>query len=163
MRQQTDTVQALLVQSQNEISKQMYKFAASINPESIVLVRGTVKKSSFEIKATTVQDAEIHIAQVQQSLIASLYFRSSLFRNQLHDCRSNWKMHNDQKHWKSQVLSETRKVRNKNPQQRQETRKSFESVSTPVSTTVSSTCVQLRHKLYSVSKVELAPYFANFS
>ena len=44
LRQQTDTVQALLVQSANEISKQMYKFAASVNPESIVLVRGNVKK-----------------------------------------------------------------------------------------------------------------------
>jgi aspartyl-tRNA synthetase len=64
LRQQTDTIQALLVQSPNEISKQMYKFAASINPESIVLVRGTVKKSPIEINATSVKDAEIHVAQV---------------------------------------------------------------------------------------------------
>jgi len=64
LRQQTDTIQALLVQSPNEISKHMYKFAASINTESIVLVRGTVKKSPIEINATSIKDAEIHIAQV---------------------------------------------------------------------------------------------------
>jgi aspartyl-tRNA synthetase len=64
LRQQTDTVQALLVQSPDEISKQMYKFAVSISPESIVLVRGTVKKSPIEINATSVKDAEIHIAEV---------------------------------------------------------------------------------------------------
>ena len=63
LRQQTDTVQALLQQSA-KVSKQMYKFAASINPESIVLIRGTVKKSPIEISATTVKDAEIHISQV---------------------------------------------------------------------------------------------------
>lgn len=67
LRQQTDTIQALLVQSPNEISKQMYKFAASINAESIVLVRGTVKKSPIEINATSVKDAEIHIAQVSSN------------------------------------------------------------------------------------------------
>lgn len=64
LRQQTDTVQALLQQSA-QVSKQMYKFSASINPESIVLVRGVVKKSPIEISATTVKDAEIHISQVQ--------------------------------------------------------------------------------------------------
>ena len=67
LRQQTDTIQALLVQSPNEISKQMYKFAASINAESIVLVRGTVKQSPIEINATSVKDAEIHIAQVNSN------------------------------------------------------------------------------------------------
>jgi aspartyl-tRNA synthetase len=65
LRQQTDTIQAILTQSPNEVSKQMYKFAASINPESIILIRGTVKKTPVDISATTVKDAEIHIAQVQ--------------------------------------------------------------------------------------------------
>ena len=67
LRQQTDTIQALLEQSPDEISKQMYKFAASINVESIVLIRGTVKKSPIEINATSVKDAEIHIAQVDSN------------------------------------------------------------------------------------------------
>jgi aspartyl-tRNA synthetase len=70
LRQQTDTIQALLVQSP-EVSKQMYKFAASVNPESIVLVKGTVKKSYLEIKATTIKNAEIHISQVSSPLCLS--------------------------------------------------------------------------------------------
>jgi aspartyl/asparaginyl-tRNA synthetase len=70
LRQQTDTIQALLVQS-TEVSKQMYKFAASINPESIVLVKGTVKKSTVEIMATTIKDTEIHISQVSGPLLVS--------------------------------------------------------------------------------------------
>jgi aspartyl-tRNA synthetase len=64
LRQEMDTIQALLVQSANEVSKQMYKFAASISPESIILVKGTIKKSPIEINATTVKDVELHIAQV---------------------------------------------------------------------------------------------------
>ena len=64
LRQEMDTIQALLVQSPNEISKQMYKFAASISPESIILVRGTIRKSPIEIIATSVKDAELHVAQV---------------------------------------------------------------------------------------------------
>lgn len=64
LRQQTDTVQALLVQSSKEVSKQMIKFAGSINPESIVLVRGLVKKSPIEITATTIKDVEVHISEV---------------------------------------------------------------------------------------------------
>jgi len=67
LRQQTDTIQALLQQS-TEISKQMYKFAASISPESIVLVKGTIKKSPIEINATSVKDSEIHIAEVAYPL-----------------------------------------------------------------------------------------------
>jgi len=64
LRQEMDTIQALLVQSANDVSKQMFKFAASISPESIVLVKGTIKKSPAEINATSVKDVELHIAQV---------------------------------------------------------------------------------------------------
>jgi aspartyl-tRNA synthetase len=63
LRQSTDTVQALLQQS-NEVSKQMVKWAGSITAESIVLIRGKVQKSPIEINATTIKDAEIHIAEV---------------------------------------------------------------------------------------------------
>ena len=67
LRQQTDTVQALLTVS-GKVSKQMHKFAGSINPESIVLIRGTVQTSPEEIKRTTVKDAEILIAEVKPLL-----------------------------------------------------------------------------------------------
>lgn len=62
-RQQMETVQGLLCQSA-EISKKMYKFASDINLESIVLVRGSVKKSPVEIEATSIKDAEVHIDEV---------------------------------------------------------------------------------------------------
>lgn len=42
----------------------MHKFASSINPESIVLIKGIIRKSPEEIKATTIKDAELHIAKV---------------------------------------------------------------------------------------------------
>jgi aspartyl-tRNA synthetase len=67
LRQQTDTIQALLTTS-SKISKQMHKFAGSINPESIILVRGTVQKSPEEVKRTTIKDAEILIAEVKRKL-----------------------------------------------------------------------------------------------
>jgi len=63
LRQQTNTIQALLQQS-SEVSKQMCEFASSISTESIILVRGVIKKSPIEINATSVKDAEIHIAEV---------------------------------------------------------------------------------------------------
>ena len=66
LRQQTDTIQAVLSLS-DKISKQMQKFTASINPESIVLVNGTIVKSPIEIKATTIKDAELQIAKVGPS------------------------------------------------------------------------------------------------
>jgi aspartyl-tRNA synthetase len=87
LRQQTDTVQALLQQSA-QVSKQMYKFSASVNPESIVLIRGVVKKSPIEISATTVKDAEIHISQVQSHRVY-IDDRSGSFLLLRQDCRSN--------------------------------------------------------------------------
>ena len=71
LRQQTDTIQAVLSLS-DKISKQMQKFTASINPESIVLVNGTIVKSPIEIKATTIKDAELQIAKVVQFSTAHL-------------------------------------------------------------------------------------------
>jgi aspartyl/asparaginyl-tRNA synthetase len=73
LRQQTDTIQALLSIS-DKVSKLMYKFAGSINPESIILIRGTVQKSPEEIKRTTVKDAEILIAEVNESLVITIAY-----------------------------------------------------------------------------------------
>jgi len=67
-RQQTETIQALLKVNkdtdENAISKQMVKWASSISLESIVLVRGTVRKVDELIKSSTVQDVEVHISQI---------------------------------------------------------------------------------------------------
>ncbi|KAF3918756.1 hypothetical protein ABW21_db0201976 [Orbilia brochopaga] len=65
LRQQDQTVQALLmVQNDGSISKQMVKWASSINLESIVLVHGVVAKPAELIKSTTVQDVEIHVTKL---------------------------------------------------------------------------------------------------
>lgn len=74
LRQQTDTLQALLTVS-NTVSKKMHKFAGSINPESIILIRGTVQKSPEEIKRTTVKDAEILIAEVKPIRNVTIAYR----------------------------------------------------------------------------------------
>jgi aspartyl-tRNA synthetase len=60
-----DTLQGLLSRS-GDVSKQMYKFASGINFESIVLVKGIIKKSPIKIEATSVKDAEIHINEVSR-------------------------------------------------------------------------------------------------
>jgi aspartyl-tRNA synthetase len=65
LRQGMDTIQALVqVAGDGTVSKQMVKWAASINMESIVLVHGTVKKVEEEIKSASVSDAEVHITKI---------------------------------------------------------------------------------------------------
>ncbi|KAH7931067.1 aspartyl-tRNA synthetase [Leucogyrophana mollusca] len=70
LRQRQDTVQALLQVTDNTVSKQMVKWAAGLQDESIVLVFGTVTKSPEPIKSATVDDIEIHIGELW--LIAGL-------------------------------------------------------------------------------------------
>jgi nondiscriminating aspartyl-tRNA synthetase len=65
LRQGVDTIQGLLqVAGDGSVSKQMVKWAAGINLESIVMVHGTVKKVAEEIKSATVTDAEVHITKL---------------------------------------------------------------------------------------------------
>lgn len=64
LRQQSNLIQALVKTSGDSISKQMVKWAGSINLESIVLVHGVVKKVEEPIKSATVQDAEIAVTKI---------------------------------------------------------------------------------------------------
>lgn len=64
LRQQSNLIQALIKTNGESISKQMVKWAGSINLESIVLVHGTVKKVEELIKSATVQDVEIHVSKI---------------------------------------------------------------------------------------------------
>ena len=64
LRQRIDSVQALLSVTPEKVSKQMVKWAAALQDESIVLVEGVVKKSPEIIKSATVGDVELHISQV---------------------------------------------------------------------------------------------------
>ncbi|KAK6462424.1 aspartyl-tRNA synthetase [Scheffersomyces coipomensis] len=68
LRQQSELIQGLLRSNKDTdksaISKQMVKWASSINLESIVVVYGTVRKVDELIKSSTVQDVEIHINKI---------------------------------------------------------------------------------------------------
>ncbi|KAG2733849.1 hypothetical protein G9P44_003374 [Scheffersomyces stipitis] len=68
LRQQSELIQTLFKTNKetdsNAISKQMVKWASSINLESIVVVHGTVKKVDELIKSSTVQDVEIHVSKI---------------------------------------------------------------------------------------------------
>ncbi|KAF9324390.1 aspartate--tRNA ligase dps1 [Podila minutissima] len=63
-RQNSSTIQGLVVFDDTAISKQMVKFAQNISSESIVLVEGTIAKPLEPVKSCTVQDAEIMITQL---------------------------------------------------------------------------------------------------
>ena len=65
LRQQTDSVQALLISAPEKVSKQMIKWAAGLADESIVLVEGIARKTQEPIKSASVSDVEVHISQVE--------------------------------------------------------------------------------------------------
>ncbi|PIL32019.1 hypothetical protein GSI_06723 [Ganoderma sinense ZZ0214-1] len=64
LRQRSDSVQALLILAQGKVSKQMIKWAAGLQTESIVLAEGVVKKAPEPINSATVQDVELHLTQL---------------------------------------------------------------------------------------------------
>ena len=66
LRQQNELMQALVKFNKEDgsISKQMVKWAANLNLESIVLVRGTVVKVDEAITSATRQYLEIHIKDI---------------------------------------------------------------------------------------------------
>lgn len=64
LRQQDESIQALVKANGESVSKQMVKWAGSINLESIVLVHGIVKKVEEPIKSASIQDAEIHVTKI---------------------------------------------------------------------------------------------------
>ncbi|KAF9202577.1 aspartate--tRNA ligase dps1 [Haplosporangium sp. Z 27] len=64
LRQNSSTIQGLVVFNDSTISKQMVKFAQGITSESIVLIEGTIAKPLEPVKSCTVQDAEITISQL---------------------------------------------------------------------------------------------------
>jgi len=63
-RQRIDTVQALIAADKDKVSKQMVKWVAGLDAESIVLVEGTVQKTSEPVKSTTITDCEIIISKI---------------------------------------------------------------------------------------------------
>ena len=64
LRQNSSTIQGLVVVDKETISKQMVKFAQGISTESIVLLEGTIAVPKEPVTGCTVQDAEIAISQL---------------------------------------------------------------------------------------------------
>lgn len=62
-RQQTETIQAILKKN-DKVSKSFLKFAGSINNESIVVVKGFVRKPAEPVKSCSVSDYEIEITEL---------------------------------------------------------------------------------------------------
>lgn len=65
LRQQISTIQAIVQVNPNTISKQMVKWAAGLDSESIVVVEGKVQKPQVPVESTTVSDAEILVEKVK--------------------------------------------------------------------------------------------------
>ena len=65
LRQKIDTVQAVVAVDEGKVSKQMVKWAGSLQEESIVLVEGVVHAVNEEIQSTTVRDVEVVVRQVR--------------------------------------------------------------------------------------------------
>ncbi|EJD51901.1 aspartate-tRNA ligase [Auricularia subglabra TFB-10046 SS5] len=63
LRQKTASIQGLIIAKPEKVSKQMVKWAASLLPESIVLVEGEVQKTKEEIKSASIKDVEIVISK----------------------------------------------------------------------------------------------------
>lgn len=64
LRQQDQIIQGLVVADDKIISKDMVKWAGSINLESIVLVYGNIQAAETPVTSATCQDAEIHITKL---------------------------------------------------------------------------------------------------
>lgn len=64
LRQRLSLIQGLLKANGHSVSKQMVKWAGSINLESIVVVHGAIRSVEEPIKSATVQDVEVHISKI---------------------------------------------------------------------------------------------------
>lgn len=65
-QQGSNTIQGLLSQKPEHVSKHMVKWAQGVTAESIVLVEGTIQAAPEPIKSCSVKDAEIMISKVRK-------------------------------------------------------------------------------------------------
>ena len=65
LREEADTIQAVIAEGgANKISRQMVKWAGSINTESIVRVTGLVKQPKEPVTSTTISNFELHVEKI---------------------------------------------------------------------------------------------------
>lgn len=81
LRQQTESVQAVLIAAPEKVSKQMIKWAASLSDESIVLVEGIARTAPEPITSASISDVEVHISQVD---LLKNFLKSFIKQGDLH-------------------------------------------------------------------------------
>jgi len=64
LRQQQSSIQCVLAADGKTCSKQMIEYVNTINRESIVDIKASVKKSPEAIKSCTQQDVELHVSEI---------------------------------------------------------------------------------------------------
>jgi aspartyl-tRNA synthetase len=89
LRQRADTVQVLLAQNKETISKPMVKWVEHLPIEAIVLVYGTVKKSPEHIKSATIGDVEVHVKRVSFDPCIFFWFWDNDFETDIPCLRTN--------------------------------------------------------------------------
>jgi aspartyl-tRNA synthetase len=70
LRQRLSTIQAIIAVNPNTISKQMVKWTAALDLESIVLVEGKAQKPQVPVESTTIHDCEIAVEKVASPRVA---------------------------------------------------------------------------------------------
>merc|ERR1712000_3495 len=64
LRQQGRTIQAVVAASSDAVSKQMVKWATSVNVNSFVRVTGVVKKPDPPVASATISNLELHVKKI---------------------------------------------------------------------------------------------------
>ncbi|KIW12795.1 aspartate-tRNA(Asn) ligase [Exophiala spinifera] len=64
LRQQGKTIQAVVAASGDEVSRQMVKWATSVNINSFVRVTGLVKKPNPPVASASISDLELHVKKI---------------------------------------------------------------------------------------------------
>src|SRR5271170_5253640 len=64
LRQQGETIQAVVAAAGDSVSKQMVKWAVGVNVSSVVVVSGSVKKPAPPVASATLSNAEIHVNKI---------------------------------------------------------------------------------------------------
>jgi aspartyl/asparaginyl-tRNA synthetase len=65
LRQRLSTIQVIIQVNPNTISKQMVKWAAGLDAESIVLIEGKAQKPQVPVESTTIHDCEVLVEKVR--------------------------------------------------------------------------------------------------
>ena len=64
LRQQGETIQAVLAAAGENVSRQMVKWAAGLHVESVVRVSGLVKKPATPVASATISEIELHVTRI---------------------------------------------------------------------------------------------------